>query len=151
MQKAKRVKEEKAERAAHRVKKQEAKKLSEWLKDVEYWCNKAVRLRDRYLPCISCETTKDVQYAAGHYRTVKAASHLRFNLSNIHKQCNSYCNRYLSGNIVNYRPNLIKKIGLAAVEALENDNTPHRYTIEECKELIVGFKALCKQLEKEQS
>ncbi|MES1989235.1 MAG: recombination protein NinG [Pseudomonadota bacterium] len=121
------------------------KSLTDWLKDAERYCNKYVRLRDENLPCISCGTTKNVQYAAGHYRTVKAAPHLRFNLDNIQKQCNSYCNRHLSGNISEYRPNLIKKIGIERVEALENNNDIHRYTIEEAKEILAKFRKLCRE------
>lgn len=124
------------------------KPLSDWLNDVQEWCNRYIRLRDAHLPCISCGTTKPVQYCAGHYRTRKAAPHLRFNEDNIHKQCNSYCNRHLSGNIINYTPALIAKIGQDRVDALMNNNEIHRYTVDECKELIIYFKAKVKELER---
>jgi hypothetical protein len=145
-----RQKREKAERQDIRERKEKAKSLKEWLKDVEYWCNRAVRLRDHNEPCISCGTTNpNIQYAAGHYRTVKAASHLRFDMRNIHKQCNHNCNSKKSGNIVEYRKGLVKKLGEEVVQEIENDNRIHRYTIEECKQLIVEFKTLCRELEKQ--
>jgi hypothetical protein len=140
----------KADRKETRARKEKMKGLAEWLKDVEKWCNKAVRLRDHNEGCISCGTRNpNIQYAAGHYRTVKAASHLRFNMNNIHKQCNHHCNKQKSGNIVEYRKALVQKIGLESVEAIEHDNSLHRYTIEECKELIAYFKGLCKQYEQQ--
>lgn len=129
--------------------KEAIKKLSKWLADVQVWCNKYIRLRDAHLPCISCGTTNpNVQYCAGHFRTRKAAPHLRFNEDNIHKQCNNYCNRQLSGNIINYRPALIQKIGQDRFDALMNNNEIHRYTVDECKELISYFKAKVKELER---
>ena len=69
---------------------------------------------------------------AGHYRSRGSASHLRFNLFNIHLQC-ARCNRYLSGNVVEYRKELIKRIGLNRVEILENDNKPRKFDIEYLK------------------
>jgi hypothetical protein len=52
----------------------------------------------------------------------------------------------LAGNIINYRPALIAKIGLEAVEALENDNVERRYTVEEIKGLIEVYKGKVKEL-----
>jgi len=106
--------------------------------------NRYIRLRDKLNPCISCGTTADVQYAAGHYRTVGAAPELRFNEDNCHKQCNRNCNQGLSGNIREYRPNLIKKIGLAKVEEIEGPHKPMKYTIPELKDMIKLYRAKIK-------
>ena len=54
----------------------------------------------------------------GHYRSVGSAPHLRFHLWGAHKQCVK-CNRYLSGNVTEYRTRLIQKIGQEKVEAFE--------------------------------
>lgn len=149
-----RIKREASE--AKRVRKEtkqkleEIRPLSKWLKIVERYCNQYVKLRDFYEPCISCGTTNpNIKYDAGHYRTVKAAPHLRFNLDNIHKQCSNNCNVHLSGNTFHYRPRLIKKIGMKRFEAIENNHEIHRYTIDECKELIAKFKSMIKELEQE--
>jgi len=40
-------------------------------------------------------------------------------------------NRWLAGNAVDYRLGLIARIGLERVEALENDNVPHKWTRED--------------------
>lgn len=64
----------------------------------------------------------------------RAAGHLRFTRFNIHLQCD-VCNVYKSGNIEAYRAALVERYGEAAVLALENNNTPHRWTVEELKEI----------------
>ena len=118
-----------------------------WLKKTQIDFNKMIRLRDRDLPCISCGTTNpNIQYAAGHYRTVAAAGELRFDELNCHKQCNANCNQARSGNIGEYRIGLVKKIGLEAVEALEGPHEPMKYTIDDLKQLRVEIKAKIKEL-----
>lgn len=115
---------------------------SYWLKQAQAVFNAYIRERDAGQPCISCGTYYYEQCGAdaGHYRTVAAAGHLRFNEDNCHKQCR-HCNQTLDGNIEAYRPALIRKIGLARVEALENNNETHKWAIEECKEIIKVYQA----------
>ncbi|HIG40328.1 MAG TPA: recombination protein NinG [Gammaproteobacteria bacterium] len=74
--------------------------------------NQYVRLRDADDGCISCDKPSDWhgQFHAGHYFSVGHSSSLRFNLWNVNKQC-SVCNCHLSGNIGQYTPRLIAKIG----------------------------------------
>ncbi|WP_179126709.1 recombination protein NinG, partial [Salmonella enterica] len=81
------------------------------------------------LGCISCGTKTAFAWHAGHYRSTAAAGHLRFTRFNIHLQCDVY-NVYKSGNIEAYRAALVERYGEAAVLALENNNTPHRWTVE---------------------
>ncbi|WP_139535318.1 recombination protein NinG, partial [Escherichia coli] len=100
------------------------------------------------LPCISCGTFETVQWEAGHFRSRGAASHLRYNEDNIHKQCHR-CNDELSSNAIPYRAALIEKIGVERVEALENNNTPHRYTIEELEGIRRHYSALRRALIKQ--
>lgn len=139
----------KLERRELRERKFKAKTLSQWLKEAERWVNRYVRLSQFGYPCISCGTTDpNIQYAAGHFRTVKAAPQLRFNLDNIHLQCNRLCNMALSGNLLEYRKGLVIKIGIDRVEALENNNQIYRYTIDEAKVIIAEFKIECKKLER---
>lgn len=109
--------------------------------------NRYVRERDRGLPCISCDVpvNYDGQWTAGHYRTTAAAPHLRFNLDNLAKQCGQ-CNYHKSGNIPAFRIGLIARIGLARVEALENDNSTKKWERDELiairKEYLGKWKAL---------
>lgn len=131
--KAKRLRQEdeKAARRQHREKKAALKTLHDHIKEAQTAVNKYVRARDFGMPCISCGSLPAQKLGgtmdAGHYRSRGAAGHLRFNLHNIHAQCVS-CNRYKSGNAVDYRISLIKRIGLEKVEALENDNASRKFT-----------------------
>jgi hypothetical protein len=113
--------------------KESVKTASEWRVEAQSAFNAYVRYRDRDLPCISCDASGDHEgmggyWDAGHYRSRGAAKHLSFNLWNCVKQC-SRCNRYLSGNVVEYRIRLIKRIGLDRVEALENNNDVVKHDI----------------------
>ena len=114
----------------------------------QFWFNKFIRLRDKNLPCISCGHTQGRQFHAGHFRPVGANQQLRFNEFNCHKQC-SICNNYKSGNLADYRINLINRIGLENVEALEKDNSVKKYSEVELKEIIETYKNKCKELENE--
>ena len=56
------------------------------------------------------------------------------------------CNRYGAGRAVDYRIGLVKRIGLAAVEALECDNEPRHYTVDELIALTAHYRKLLKEL-----
>jgi hypothetical protein len=111
-----------------------------------YTFNKYIRLRDKDLPCISCGHTDGRQFHAGHFKPAGGNPHLRFNELNVHKQC-SICNNYKSGNLVPYRANLIIKIGLINVEALESDKSIKKYSIDDYKNIIVKYQNKIKGLE----
>jgi hypothetical protein len=136
----------KADRKETREKKQALKPRSQWLKEAQVEFNKYIRLRDADLPCISCQRFHTGQYHAGHYRTVGSCPELRFEEYNIHKQC-SACNNHLSGNIINYRINLIRKIGLEKVEWIEGKHEARHYTIDDLKAIKAKYKTLCRELE----
>ncbi len=116
--------------------KEQLKTVGDYVKEAQAAVNKYIRARDRHKPCVSCGSMPGDKlggsFDAGHYRSRGSASHLRFNLLNIHKQCVK-CNRFKSGNAVDYRIELIKRIGLDNVEKLENDNKPRKFTIEYLK------------------
>lgn len=131
----------KAETRRMRVK---AKGRGKWLSEAQTAFNGYIRLRDKDEPCISCGTTANIQYCAGHYLTRGSAPELRFDEDNVHKQCNQYCNMQLSGNLVKYRVNLINKIGLKRVEKLEGKHEPKKYTIEEIQEIKRHYSLLNK-------
>lgn len=127
---------DKAARAKHRAAKEALKTVGDYIKEAQASVNRYVRLRDHGKPCISCGSTPGKKYGgtmdAGHYRSRGAAGHLRFNLWNIHAQCVK-CNRYNSGNAVDYRLRLIDRIGIEKVTALESDNSTRKFTVEYLK------------------
>ncbi|MCO7634112.1 recombination protein NinG [Pseudomonas guariconensis] len=115
------------------------------LREAQQAFNAYIRERDRLAgyPCISSGRPLDWNgnaVDAGHYRSTGAAPHLRFDENNCHAQ-SKHDNRYLSGNVADYRIGLIKRIGLEAVEALERDQSVRRYTIED----LQAIKALYRQ------
>lgn len=125
---------EKRDRQEYRQKKQELKSRRDWLNDAQTAFNAYIRLRDETLPCVSCNRQHQGQWHAGHYRSVAAAPQLRFNEDNVHKQCMP-CNTHKSGNAIEYRINLVKRIGIERVEKLENSNDVVKWTIEDAKSI----------------
>jgi hypothetical protein len=73
---------------------------------------------------------------------------LRFHPDNCHKQC-VHCNQHKSGDIVNYRINLVHRIGQAQVDWLEGPHDPQRYTIDDLKAIKSAYRAKLKQLQGE--
>ncbi len=133
------------DRKETKAKLEKLKTRSDYLKEAQRVFNIYIRGRDFNEPCISCGRHHTGQYHAGHYRTTAAAPQLRFDEQNVHKQC-APCNNHKSGDIINYRINLIKKIGIEAVERLESDNSPKHYTIDEIKQIKIDYKNKIKLL-----
>jgi hypothetical protein len=136
------------ERKEIKVRKEKLKSRAEHLKDTQTAFNAWVRERDAALPCISCGRHHQGKYDAGHYRTVGSNPALRFEPLNCHRQC-SPCNTQLSGNIVNYRIALVKRIGAEAVDWLEGPHEPKKYTIEELKAMTADYRAKTRDLKKD--
>lgn len=132
------AKNDKAERKAHREAKERIKPKSKWLAELQAVVNQYVRLRDINDGCISCNKDKhwQGQWHAGHHYSRGHSSSLRFNLHNIHKQC-SVCNNHLSGNIGEYTPKLIEKIGQDKFDyLLANKSKIASYDVEWIKRAI---------------
>lgn len=127
------------------VRKEKLKSRAEHLKDTQIAFNAWVRERDALLPCISCGRHHQGKYDAGHYRTVGSNPALRFEPLNCHRQC-SPCNTQLSGNIVNYRIALVKRIGVEAVDWLEGPHEAKKYTVEELKAMTADYRAKTREL-----
>lgn len=108
--------------------------------------NKYIRVRDADRPCCSCSRHHAGQYHAGHYKSVGAHPELRFDERNCYKQC-SACNNKLSGNIINYRINLVKRFGEEFISELEGPHKQKKYTLDELKKLQKEFTQKTKDLE----
>jgi hypothetical protein len=105
--------------------------------------NKYVRERDSengYFTCISCGKTLPIQQMnAGHYIPQKNSSLLRFNEYNVHGECISD-NGFNEFHLINYRKNLINKIGQEMVDWLEeNQRTIKKWTRTELLDLIEKY------------
>ena len=122
------------------------------IKEAQIEFNRYTRLRDAGKGCISCgavmgESAPGGAGDAGHFRSRGSAPHLRFSEINCHLQCKR-CNRYLSGNVSNYRLGLIERIGIEVVEALEADNTPRHYTCDDLRQIKSEYARKARELEK---
>jgi len=96
--------------------------------------NAYIRKRDERLPCISCGDTKN-KMTCGHYKTVGAHPELRFCEDNAAKQCWWNCNKNKSGNTIEYRIELVKRIGVERVEWLEGPHEPANLSLADIIEI----------------
>lgn len=156
---AKRIKAQKESEKEGRERRQKMresfKTKSQWDKEAQSAFNRYIRIRDEGKECVSCGSPLmgKSNYLTGsaidasHYRSRGAASHLKFNVFNVHSAC-TRCNRQLSGNAVEYRIRLIERIGLERVERLESDNEPRRFDIPYLQRIKSIFTRKARALEK---
>lgn len=138
------------DRKSDRERRVALKTRQDWLREAQAAFNAFIRARDHDQPCISCGRFHQGQWHAGHFRSVGAMAALRFDESNVHKQC-APCNNHLSGNILEYRLRLICKIGQVAVDWLEMDHSTVKYSIEDAQNIKSQYVAKLKQLKEQQS
>lgn len=136
------------ERREIKVRKERVKSRADHVRETQAVFNEWIRLRDAALPCVSCGRHHEGQYHAGHYRTVGANPELRFEPLNVWKQC-APCNNHKSGDIVNYRIELVKRIGADRVAWLEGPHEAQRYTIEDLKAIKAEYRAKIKELKEQ--
>ncbi|WP_371360122.1 recombination protein NinG [Pseudomonas sp. KT_2_4] len=155
------------ERKDIKVRKEALKSRADHMKDSE----KAVRDYRRTYElsigsgCISCGESQESILSAqgwkvggafdgGHFMGKGARPELRLEPTNIWLQCKA-CN---SGSYMHarkgytvsqgFRTGLIARIGLEAVEALEADHTPRKYTVEQLKAITAEYRAKTRELKR---
>lgn len=128
------------------------KRRADYLREAQAAFNAFIRERDKDKPCICCGRSStgvsglhSHAWDCGHYRSTGSAPHLRFDERNAHRQ-KVLCNRYGAGRAVDYRIGLIARIGLAAVEELEADNTPRKWDVEELKFIKATYQQKLREL-----
>ena len=168
-QKKARMAIEQRERCEIKVRKERIRKYGDFMADAE----KAVRDYRRTYElsigsgCMSCGKDQHTIQAeqgwktggawdGGHFLGKGARPELRLEENNIWLQCKG-CNggsaKYArKGESVRngFRAGLIERIGLPAVEALEADHRPRKYTIDELKQITAHYRALLRDLKKQQ-
>ncbi|MEE4675347.1 recombination protein NinG [Pseudomonas alliivorans] len=135
------------ERSEIKVRKEKLKSRADHMRDTQTAFNAWIRERDIGLPCVSCGRHHNGQWHAGHYRSVGGHPALRFEPLNVWRQC-APCNTHKSGDLVNYRAELVARIGVDKVDWLEGPHEPQKYTIEELKALTAKYRALTRELKK---
>lgn len=160
---------ERKERAERLDARRRLKTKSEWLKEAECAVRDYRRLYELSIGsgCISCGRTQEEILAeqgwktggafdGGHFLGKGARPELRLIPSNIWLQCKG-CNagsskypRKTATVAHGFREGLIERIGLEAVEALECDHEPRRYTIEQLKAIKEEYRAKVRELKSKQ-
>jgi hypothetical protein len=138
------------ERKEIKVRKEKLKSRGDHLREAQQAFNEFVRWRDQLAGQRCISSGKPLDWSgnavdAGHYRSVGSAPHLRFDERNCHAQ-SKQDNRFLSGNAVDYRIGLIARIGQAAVDELEADQSVKKYTVEDLKEIKALYRAKTREL-----
>ncbi|MGK6325747.1 recombination protein NinG [Erwinia sp. DT-104] len=146
----KRKDEAQQEKRSIKIRKLAVQPLSYFHKQAQKAFNEFIRTRDAGQPCISCERNTGAKMNAGHYRTVGASKETRYDESNCHLQC-EHCNSYLSGNIGEYKPRLIAKIGQAAFDRLMGPHELKKWRREELQELATHYRRKTRELIKQRS
>jgi hypothetical protein len=126
--------------------KSELMTTQDYLKIAQQVFNKYIRLRDKGKPCISCQTTPKKENA-GHYFSSGGHSNVRFDEQNVHLQC-EHCNSFLSGNLIEYKKHLKKRIGHDEYILLrQRAYITKQWTPDELKKLINLYKKKIKEYE----
>lgn len=129
----------------HRTAKKRIKRKAYHAREAQTAFNAWIRLRDAALPCVSCGRHHQGQYHAGHFRTVAGSPELRFEPLNVHKQC-APCNNHKSGDIVNYRLELVRRIGEERLAWLEGPHEPKRYTVDDLQAITAHYRKAAREL-----
>jgi hypothetical protein len=139
------IEKEKQWKKRKKIMKENLMTLSDAIKIAQVAFNAFIRKRDEHRRCISCGTYNG-KMNAGHYQSVGDSPELRFHEDNVHKQCER-CNTHLHGNPINYRIELINRIGVERVEFLERKDHPAlKLTIAEVNEITAKYRKKIKEL-----
>jgi hypothetical protein len=141
----------KAERKDRQEKLAKFKRKADHVADCQKAFNAWVRFRDRNEPCIDCgkfahdDGIHGGAWDAGQYLSRGSHPHLRFDERNVFKQLKG-CNRPGGTTAASFRAGVVALIGLAAVEALEADQTPRHYAVDQLVAMTAHYRKLLKDL-----
>jgi len=147
----KKANDKKAWRKEKAVMKANLMTIQDWLKITQVTFNNYIRLRDQNENCISCNNKlRKGNIDAGHYYSAGGHYNIRFNELNVHSQCSRPCNKDKSGDLINYRFGLIKRIGEDKVNYLDSiAQQTRKFTIDELKSINEEYKLKIKELKNE--
>jgi hypothetical protein len=101
--------------------------------------NEYIRLRDKDLPCISCDLPKETKQA-GHYYPTQGYDGLRFDAVNCNGEC-AGCNCFDESHLIGYGENLLDRVGqvefdLLKLRAKDYKMHGHKWSRSELVEII---------------
>ncbi len=133
-----------------KVRKDALKTREDYFQDALVMFNSFIRARDKNNPCISCDKPAgQYRLTSGHFYPQGTYRNIALDERNAHGQCWFNCNKNKSGNLHEYRPRLINKIGIKIVEQLDIDAQQKvgKQSIEELKEIKNFYRLKIKALE----
>lgn len=101
-----------------------------------------------FIECVTCGVTKPfAEMQAGHFIPKKKGNSIYFVEENIHPQC-VRCNKYESGNLVEYTRYMIDMYGIEKVDELRAlSNTTVKFTVNDLLDMEAEFKQRQKELD----
>ena len=140
------------ERAQVKTRKEAVKTLPVLKAEAQQAFNAFIRARDFGRPCICCGASMNWardkpggEIDAGHYLSIGSAPHMRFVEGNVHAQRKS-CNKPGGAKRHAFRAGMVARIGLAAVEVLESDQTLRKYTSDDLRTIRDDYRARLKAI-----
>lgn len=122
-----------------------------FVKKLDILCRKILLIRDlkygQFFRCISCQRLLPIEEGqVGHFVSRRYESR-RWDLRNIHLQCAS-CNKWHSGNLIEYRKSLIDLYGEKEVRAIESNyqQSPH-YSAFDLEQMVKEYQKILKKYE----
>lgn len=130
------------------------KTIAKLISEAQVPFNAFIRLRDKDKGCFVCgrpfkDVPGQVQHA-GHVRSRGAAGHLRFNEDNCLGECEG-CNGPHGAKPHQIKAGAIARIGQERYDALEADNTPHKWERDELIAIKATYAARARELKKGQA
>jgi hypothetical protein len=140
----------KAEKAADKARRVALRTTKDWMEIAQTAFNAWVRERDRDAGCIDCgqlfePNKRGGSMDAGHFLSRGSAPHLRFDERNVFGQRKN-CNRPGGATRADFRAGVVARIGLAAVEALEADQSVKQYRADDLKAITADYRARLKAM-----
>ena len=124
------------------------------IKIADKWFSQYIRLEAAagrgYCQCVTCgkRLPWNKNMHAGHF-IVRQWMNTRYDISNVHPQCN-YCNTFLNGNYENYYPYMLDKYNQETIDTLKRLSrlSPNSLDRGELEAIIDYFKDQVKTLRK---
>jgi hypothetical protein len=112
--------------------------------------NEFIRLRDKDKDCISCGAKAGTyRISSGHFHPQGTYKSTALNEDNAHGQCWFNCNKNKHGNLSEYRPRLIERIGIDRVNEIDRlKNETIKRTIPELQQLKAHYRRKINELKK---
>lgn len=139
-----------AERSSTRAQREGMKSLRQLLAEAQEAFNAYIRERDAGRRCIDCDQPFEPNKPggsmdAGHFRARSVAPQLRFHEDNVFGQRKN-CNRPGGTTYARFRAGVEGRIGLTRLLAVEADNTTHKWTKDEAREIRDRYRVKLKEL-----